>query len=80
MQYDNRKISRSIFTVSFSIKIKNLKFLFILILFPILFALENTEVDTKYKPVKETPTVIEPNMTIERVFKGDFEPSKFCFS
>jgi glucose/arabinose dehydrogenase len=45
-----------------------------------LLAFENiSEVDARYKPIKATPTMVEPDMNITRVFKGDFEPSSFAF-
>jgi glucose/arabinose dehydrogenase len=63
-----------------SIIIKRLMFVFLMLLLPILFTLMSTpEVYAKYKPVKETPTMIDSNLTIERVFKGQFEPSSFAF-
>ena len=49
-------------------------------LLPLLFVLVNiSEIDAVYKPVKETPKMVWPDMKIERVFKGDFEPSSFAF-
>ena len=80
MEFNVWKLPRLIFLVFSAIEIKYFIFISMTLLLPFLFVLENiSDVDAVYKPVKAKPTMIEPDMHIERVFKGNFEPSSFAF-